>query len=347
MDIYSFVNSKAIRGYLREIKYEFSSMEAAWLIYACRALPYAGKRAAWLELIDTLPDCEVPKRKWSHSWKSLHEMLRQYIRYCDEILDDFLNNESPEYVYRYTYIYGDDERWDEEYKTVYASLRECMDGFHETVEPLDEDYTRGETGVVRYRLRRQSLRDVEEMTELEFRGNGEFECICSRMLGDKTRKTTWGDEIDFPFEDMWFAFPTPFEEGDIVWVAKENQFINWKMDGGFVLTDVLPWKTNEFIIQEGDMSDMAAQGYFANPNGTVYHEDNMPYTYMDLDYYDGPYKPEEGAFPALSKYLKGEICLELLLCLYRKVTFEMAADDIMLKGWFDPEAVEKLLGNKR
>lgn len=38
MDICSFVNSKAIGEYLREIKYEFNTIEAAWLIFQCRSI---------------------------------------------------------------------------------------------------------------------------------------------------------------------------------------------------------------------------------------------------------------------------------------------------------------------
>ena len=36
MNILRFVNSKDIREHLRNIDYEFNSLEAAWLIYQCR-----------------------------------------------------------------------------------------------------------------------------------------------------------------------------------------------------------------------------------------------------------------------------------------------------------------------
>lgn len=36
MNILRFVNSKDIREHLRNIGYEFNSLEAAWLIYQCR-----------------------------------------------------------------------------------------------------------------------------------------------------------------------------------------------------------------------------------------------------------------------------------------------------------------------
>ena len=63
MDIYSFVNSRDIREHLRKIGYSFNSLETAWLIYACKRLSYEEKKEYWRELIDTMPDCEVPSRQ--------------------------------------------------------------------------------------------------------------------------------------------------------------------------------------------------------------------------------------------------------------------------------------------
>lgn len=35
MDFLKFVNSNAVRGYLQEIRYQPTSLEAAWLVYQC------------------------------------------------------------------------------------------------------------------------------------------------------------------------------------------------------------------------------------------------------------------------------------------------------------------------
>lgn len=47
MDIFRFVNSKDIREHLRNIGYEFNSLEAAWLIYQCRDAAIDEKHKAW------------------------------------------------------------------------------------------------------------------------------------------------------------------------------------------------------------------------------------------------------------------------------------------------------------
>lgn len=61
MDIFRFVNSKDVREHLRDIGYEFNSLEAAWLIYQCRDAAIDEKHKAWNELIAHagLPDRET------------------------------------------------------------------------------------------------------------------------------------------------------------------------------------------------------------------------------------------------------------------------------------------------
>ena len=52
MNILRFVNSKDIREHLRNIGYEFNSLEAAWLIYQCHDATIDEKHKAWNELIE-------------------------------------------------------------------------------------------------------------------------------------------------------------------------------------------------------------------------------------------------------------------------------------------------------
>ena len=95
MDILSFVNSNAIRDHLKNINYQFNSLEAAWLIYNCHRLSYEEKKEAWLQLIREMPDCAVPKRPNCKGWPSLHEFLKDYIRVTDNEIRDFYKEEPP------------------------------------------------------------------------------------------------------------------------------------------------------------------------------------------------------------------------------------------------------------
>ena len=126
MDILSYINSDAIREHLKEIDYQFSSLEAAWLIYACKKLSYEKKRDAWNELISTMPDCEIPKRSDCKGWPSLHKFLAEYIDITDKELEDFYREEPlGQFVYKYSYRYEDDHGWTEEYDVDYLSVRAC------------------------------------------------------------------------------------------------------------------------------------------------------------------------------------------------------------------------------
>ena len=93
MDIFSFINSTDISNYLKEIKYEFSPLEAAWLIYRCKNLSYVQKKKAWNELISAIPDIRTPKRMNCDGYESLHELLKKYMEIVEKELADFGNGE--------------------------------------------------------------------------------------------------------------------------------------------------------------------------------------------------------------------------------------------------------------
>lgn len=79
MVIFRFINSKDIRKHLRDIGYEFNSLEAAWLIYQCHDATIDEKHKAWNELIEKMPDCPIAERLNTEPQDSLHAFLRQYM----------------------------------------------------------------------------------------------------------------------------------------------------------------------------------------------------------------------------------------------------------------------------
>ena len=66
MDIYSYINSRDIREYLRNTEYEFNTLQAAWLIYFCNRFTLEEKQSALSELISTKQDYETLKR-WNEN----------------------------------------------------------------------------------------------------------------------------------------------------------------------------------------------------------------------------------------------------------------------------------------
>lgn len=337
MDVLSFINSNAIREHLRDIGYGFNSLETAWLIYSSQRLSYEEKKKAWFELISEMPDCEVPKRLNCTGWDSLHNFLKRYIEIMDSEIEAFYKDEpAGSFVYMHSYLYTGDHSWTEEYETIYPSLKKCMDAYQKDVSDLDKTYSPKKTGVIKYRLKKQSLTDTSIVYEIECRCNGQLNSV----LMNSIRSDEDDEIISNSFDGLWFDFPTPFKKGDIVWVPTDTNSIKWDCDGGFVLSGLSTWNASNFMKESGDYTDMNGYGYFVNDNGIIYHE--VMHNYMDLEFYPGPYKLNEKILPALSKFIKGDIEVDFLLCAYRKVLLDVAADDVMLKSWYPEETVREL-----
>ena len=134
MNILRFVNSKDIREHLRNIGYEFNSLEAAWLIYQCHDATIDEKHKAWNELIEKMPDCTVTERLNTVPQDSLHAFLRQYMELEDKYLNEFYDEKHADtfdynklFVYKFKYIYKDGTEY--EWDTVFS----CFDALYESI----------------------------------------------------------------------------------------------------------------------------------------------------------------------------------------------------------------------
>ena len=98
MDFLNFVNSNAVRSYLQEIRYQPTSLEAAWLVYQCETASLEEKCAAWREIIETLPDCPTGSRtrglKPEHR-DSVHTFLQAYIEQQETLATAFMQADDP------------------------------------------------------------------------------------------------------------------------------------------------------------------------------------------------------------------------------------------------------------
>ena len=107
MDFISFVNSKDIRDYLLEIDYKCDPMQAAWLVYQNHDKTYEEKHEAWQWIIDNMPDCEMPKRRFSIARPSLHAYLKELMEYRDKHKKRILKGKYPKRAKKMT-----EEEWD-------------------------------------------------------------------------------------------------------------------------------------------------------------------------------------------------------------------------------------------
>ena len=139
MDILRFINSKDIRNHLKEINYQFNSLEAAWLIYQCKDAKLKEKHNAWNELIETMPDCSIPERLNTVPQDSLHAFLKKYMELEDKLELEFYDakhadpySDCKPYVYRLEYIYEDGSKFD------WENIFSCFDALYESIMEPDE-----------------------------------------------------------------------------------------------------------------------------------------------------------------------------------------------------------------
>jgi hypothetical protein len=145
--------------------------------------------------------------------------------------------------------------------------------------------------------------------------------ICIRMTPDK-KPVFLDEEFFFDAEedsDLYYNvffylnldFPTPFKKGDIICPAK----VKYKNPKAWDAT---------FVIGE-DSEDGTPVGYMAEDE-YVYRE-RIYSSYMDFELLDGEPRTYRRMLLPLSRYLKGEIDLALLLGASRMITLEMQKNE--------------------
>lgn len=206
MDIFRFVNSKDIREHLRDIGYEFNSLEAAWLIYQCCDATIDEKHKAWNELIETMPDCPIEKRLNTVAQDSLHAFLIQYMELEDKYRNEFregkhtdtFNNDKP-FIYKFKYLYKDGTEYD--WDTVFS----CLDAFRELVTEPEDDVI--SIQCTKMWIDKLNSRQIAYLTpSFDF-----LHLDPGRIDRDQESDVFWG-----VFDGLWFEFPTPFQKGDVV-----------------------------------------------------------------------------------------------------------------------------------
>ena len=359
-DIYSFINSRDIRKYLRETEHHFSSLEAAWIIWQSMDRTWGEKKAAWAELIRTMPDCEVPERFNCNYRASLHGYLKDYMAVKDQQISDFLSSNAGD-VYSYRIHFHGDGRWALDYSDtgISPTFESCLTAAKKSIAELmpdpDEelqkscpnqisdaadssaDFSEHAQDIVippaaEIEIRKQFLSDTAQEYTASLNQDGDLLDITKAVLSAEEKEILWDS-----FDGLWFAFPVPFRKGDIVVELKDQRFPGHRFSGGpFVLTHVASWDAEHHSPESGDNSDMIAGGHFQDEDGSVF--DEVMDNYMNCEYYRGPFDGVHRLLKALSSFEKDEISLMLLLTAYRHILLDHAANDSLL-SWFTEEGL--------
>ncbi len=300
MNILNFINSKDIREHLKAINYEFNSLEAAWLIYQCRNATIEEKHAAWRELIRTMPDCKIPERMNTNPHDSLHNYLRKYIDYEENIFDEYFTS-TENWIYTIEWL--EQDTWflsDKLYKTFEKAQQELLEEF--------KDWERKYI----YRITKQKLESKQYITVYFDKNNEPYDYgICE--YPEELTEILYG-----VFDGLWFDFPTPFKKGDILCEYDiEGNETQGFCRGPFVVKDITPAHARENTYKYCDSSDMNARGYFVDEKGKIYFE--VMYNYMNLEFYRGDLNGKKRVLKALSNFITGEIDIALFSNAYHYI----------------------------
>lgn len=308
MDICKFLNSCDVADYLREIGYEFTAPEAAFIIYRSSDATLDEKIAAWQEIAETMPDCSMEGRPNMDPIPSFRAFLHDYIDLQKRMLAWF--EEPGECVYSIAYSFVDDWEQDE---GIFGDTKNCL------------AYLRSCFGK-RWYPEEAPLRYMIEKRPVNRPGSGESSTMllnASLEVLAISRSHLEGADLglSLQFDGMWFAIPTPFKRGDVVCDAGFNpraivvdSLPSWGkekyIENGFSESDddaAHADSTYERLARNGDISDMDAYGFIADDDGDVWCN-FTGYNYLDLGYLKFLGGPDRWAF-VVSAFLDGQITL--------------------------------------
>lgn len=332
MDFYHFINSKNMQNYLQEINYQFTTPEAAFVVYHCKKATLSEKINAWQKIINTMPDCSLEKRINLMPIKSFHSFLSDYIELQKRDLQNFCSDIG--FIYRCKYhqtTYIPDGGWYNELDFFFSDYTSCTDYLKKQKDELiDIDKIR-----IYKCLLNPTKKDVEKRPSSVL-----INSTMEILELDVPHKDEYDMNLDDAFIGMCFHFPTPFKRGDILInykihdLYKNRSFLSGK--GPFVLSYITTWNSKEMLnrgfneyecpshkgwedfdkererhLKTGDFSDMAAIGTGIDDDGNLFTDWTLLLP-IDLEYYLEPLEGFERQLQILSCYEKGEISNELL-----------------------------------
>lgn len=369
MDLFRFIDSKDIREHLRQMGYSFTAPEAAFLVWQCRSTTLKEKIAAWREIIETMPDCSMVERMNMDAIPSVHKFLEQYIALMKRLLENFYCEEHA--VYSYGGSYRDGSDFDEEYDRLYPDVTSCVAGllndevipWASEAEHAVEDYLQTIENreckslppypvslfeIASIRLKKRSLTSPVDCITLIL--NDRLEPVAIDTFGQFLTKEE--ENLLLTFQGMWFAFPTPFKRGDIVFPCSERKHTFYSQHGSaagnrplppdelYVLDSLPTWGSEEMrqngfapdsnkvkssdrwlrnLTRNGDTSDLSFSAYYIYQKSVIKEIEG---NYLLLERYNGPLSGEHRLLGAVSKLLTGRIEPDIFLNLFEVIQAE-------------------------
>ena len=311
MDIYSFINSKAVANHCRRIKHQFNTIESAFFVQKSLHHTLSEKQRAFEEIIAAMPD--MPFKRDHYSCKldfdSFHEFLHQYMACENKALQSFKQADGCLYTYDYNTV-----GWGE-----LVNLGDIFNNWESCLDYVIKKCPMGKKFII---SKRQINPIFSEENKTNYKSqtvlfNKNKEPLSVELSWSATKEET---EVYYnAFDSLWFEIPTPFTKGDIVYnpYRTYDEYPNTP----FVFTDMCTPSSDFYK----DVDEMNVNGFFViKSTPTVADTDCLlePRLCFDLEYYDKKLADTERILKPISSFLKDDIDVVLLLNAYIAITQE-------------------------
>jgi hypothetical protein len=308
MDIYSFIRSRDIAAYCREINKTWNTCEMATIISRSNR-PMADKHVAWRELIANHPDIPSLPTCQRTNFGSTHKKLEEIMDYEQRVLALF---KKPELGAVYRYKVCHDSNSNSYSYTVFTCLEKALSDLKERWERDD---------VSEFRVEKVYIDDADG-------GNGVIEVSLdydgdiywSFVIGSEAARTAWFPGFDLyesssaVFDSFYIYIPTPFKCGDIL-TDSRNVFVHNR------LSQDDPERLAKYLSGEmGDGTDMIGWGFFVSDDGVLFG--NHTHDLDCFEYYRGKPEGNNRLLHYVSLFLKDKIGLPELLTMQCRIMLE-------------------------
>ena len=329
MNILPFLNSRDMAEHLKELNYNFSLRELAYIIWHNRSAPLGRKRMAWRKLCAICGDFELERHVLGDGIqrRPLSKIIDELLSEGNTLLQKFYDKGGA--VYSFTLHCEGDQSWCEEHERLFPDYAACLDC-------IGNEY-RGDYKIDKIIIKKRYIGDSAGAIGLKLNGDRQILGIYDNGVegNDSSTPADWLDNI-------WVKFPTPFRRGDILQSPH--------CDKPFVLFDLSVWSGEELKAQggvsdekalvaadkfieyhsrTGDGSDIFGKGWFFDENGNIYWDHVM--SCYDFEYYRGGLTGINRCLAVLSSVLKGEGDVDFLLSACKTIVLQEQLKDSLCR----------------
>lgn len=293
MDIFHFIKSQAVCNHLKEIQHEFTSFEYAKLVYRSDA-PLEKKYAAWREIIDTMPACQILDEK-ANRQVSLHQHLNDLIACQNSLLEKFYRQDDGTFTFTY-YSFRSDRFWE--------SMGE-FSSFKEAFEAAKEDIEMWKVEVKNELYFEKKYPDSTQTLQLRtnIKGRAMEILLDGDIQEDMIEYSRTLDLLAF----IPLSIPTPFKKGDILHTPHSDY-----EDIKFVLLDLK--KKDMVTCREDEVT------WELNLNSE-----------FDFEYFREPLPSDKKELQYISDYLKNKLDLVTLINLCKFTSLEKVEEELKMR----------------